>query len=169
MEPHESLLLLISLHRARQSCQLLVVKKCLVVTPKNNVPWKITGFGNCIMTHESIERNQMCQEHLDIPSHIAIRSPMTVDRRCAIRTTEQLPWTECTRSSKAFWTFPSFSASLEGWFYVHVCSTNSLAQKLPPRFKCRGGLTNRWGTSEHRCWKTVSLGESPLTKVCLAL
>lgn len=55
----------------------------------------------------------MCQEHLDIPSHIAIRSPMTVDRRCAIRTTVQLPETECTNSSKAFWTFPSFSASLE--------------------------------------------------------
>ena len=70
------------------------------------------------LNHERIERNQMCQEHLDldIPNHLAICSPMTVDRRCAIRTTEQLPWTECTKSSKAFWTFPSFSASLGGGF-----------------------------------------------------
>ena len=142
-------------------------KNVWLLPHKNNVPWKITGFGNCIMTHESIERNQMCQEHLDIPSHIAIRSPMTVDRRCAIRITEQLPWTECTRSSKAFWTFPSFSASLEGWFYGHVFSTNSLAQKLPPRFKCRGGLTNRWGTSllKNRFFGGISTHQSLLSTV----
>ena len=40
-------------------------------------------------------------------------SPMTVDKRWAIRTTEQLPWTEWTKSSRACCTFPSFSAS---WF-----------------------------------------------------
>mmetsp|Transcript_72599 Transcript_72599/g.160335 ORF Transcript_72599/g.160335 Transcript_72599/m.160335 type:complete len:119 (-) Transcript_72599:2070-2426(-) len=67
-----------------------------------------------------------------------LSAPMTVDKRWAIRTTEQLPWTEWTKSSRARCTFPSFSASR-----AEVASSSR--SSLGPRRSARAMATRcRW-------------------------